>query len=131
METNSNKNLLPAILVSLLIGLLGGYYYAKPSQSSMTHVMPDGTVMNNTMDMASMMGDMNASLIGKSGDEFDKEFLKQMIVHHQGAVDMAKMVLVSARHDELKSLAKNIIESQSKEINDMKNWSLNWYNIKN
>jgi uncharacterized protein (DUF305 family) len=131
METNSNKNLLPAILVSLLIGLLGGYYYAKPSQSSMTHVMPDGTVMNNTMDMASMMGDMNASLIGKSGDEFDKEFLKQMIVHHQGAVDMAKMVLVSAKHNELKSLAKNIIESQSKEINDMKNWSLNWYNIKN
>lgn len=131
METNTNKNLLPAIVLSLIIGVLGGYFYGKTPQPVGSHVMPDGTVMSNTMDMVSMMSDMNKALVGKKGDDFDKEFLSQMIVHHEGAVDMAKMALESSKHEEIKNLAKNIIASQSKEIGDMKSWSMNWYNIKN
>ena len=50
-----------------------------------------------------------------------------MIVHHQGAVDMANQLLVSAKHDELKEFARGIIDAQSKEIQEMKDWEKSWY----
>ena len=60
--------------------MMGGY---KQSQSSgMMHRMPDGTMMggNSQMDMNSMMQGMMAGLNGKTGDDFDKAFLSEMIV---------------------------------------------------
>lgn len=96
-----------------------------------SHLMPDGSIMSNnpetpSMSMADMMHDMNASLRGKSGDELDKTFLSEMIVHHQGAVDMAKMVLDS-KHPELAKLAQDIISAQEKEISLMKQWQEEWF----
>ena len=82
--------------------------------------MPDG------MDMAGMMRGMTMALDGKTGDAFDQAFLKEMIVHHQGAVDMAQLALTNAKHQEIKDLAKNIIDAQNKEIADMKKWQTDW-----
>lgn len=106
--------------------------YQETTPPPGTHIMPDGTIMSNTpeqptMSMADMMHDMNASLQGKSGDELDKTFLSEMIVHHQGAVDMAKLVLDS-KHPELAKLAQDIITAQEKEISLMKQWQQEWFN---
>jgi uncharacterized protein (DUF305 family) len=92
--------------------------------------MPNGHMMQNsgTMNMNDMMASMNGKLIGKTGDDFDRVFLSEMIVHHLGAVRMAELVASSSKHQEIKDLAKNIIEAQNKEINDMKNWQRAWYN---
>lgn len=79
-----------------------------------------------SMSMESMMSDMNASLAGKSGSAFDQAFLSEMIVHHQGAVDMAQMVLTNGQHQELKDFAQNIITAQSQEIEQMKKWQSEW-----
>lgn len=76
------------------------------------------------MDMS--MQDMSEMLAGKTGDDFDKAFLVGMIPHHQGAIDMANAALKSAKHDEVKALAKAIIESQQKEIDQMKSWLKTW-----
>lgn len=46
----------------------------------------------------------------------DKEFLKNMIAHHNMALDMAKEALNSSENDEVKSLAKSIIKAQTTEI---------------
>ncbi len=93
------------------------------------HQMPDGTIMTNSgMDMRSMMAGMNEALAGKKGDEFDRAFIEEMIVHHEGAVDMAKLALANAKHQEIKTLANAIISAQTKEINQMKEWLKNWYN---
>lgn len=94
-----------------------------------THIMPDGSVMSNhtsTPSMTDMMHDMNASLRGKTGDELDKTFLAEMIVHHQGAVDMAKMIL-NSKHPELVKLGNDIITAQEKEIEMMKQWQIEWF----
>lgn len=94
----------------------------------MTHRMSDGTMMNNVgMDMDSMMVAMTASLNGKTGDAFDKEFLAQMIVHHEGAVAMAKQVLATSKRPELLKLANDIIAAQTKEIEMMKGWQSQWF----
>ncbi len=95
------------------------------------HMMPDGSMMSNSgMNMTSMMADMNATLKGKTGDEFDKAFLSEMIVHHQGAIDMAELALTSAKHQEVKDLASAIIKAQTSEIAQMKAWQNSWYGVK-
>ncbi|MFM2423940.1 MAG: hypothetical protein RLZZ70_329 [Candidatus Parcubacteria bacterium] len=75
-----------------------------------------------THDMATMMHDMNAALEGKTGAEFDAIFLREMIVHHEGAVDMAKAALDQAGDERIKQLAREIIATQETEIAAMKSW---------
>ena len=61
------------------------------------------------------------------GPEFDAAFISEMIVHHQGAVEMAELALTNAQHQEIKDLAKAIITAQNKEISDMQAWQKAWY----
>lgn len=93
------------------------------------HQMPDGSMMRGEgeMDMNSMMVGMMAKLDGKTGGEFDKTFLEEMIVHHQGAVVMAEAVLKNSKRPELIKLANDIISAQTKEIETMKDWQKSWF----
>ena len=75
-------------------------------------------------DMA--MGEMTNMLKNKTGDDFDKAFIEQMIIHHQGAIDMAKLAQNNAKHDEVKNLANDILSAQSKEIDMMQIWQGDW-----
>lgn len=63
-------------------------------------------------------GDMT-KLEGLSGTEFDREFLTMMTTHHQTAITMAQAVQANGRHEPTKTLAANIIRSQTEEINQM------------
>lgn len=93
------------------------------------HMMPDGSMMSNSgSDMQGMMMDMTARMEGKIGDELDKIFLEDMIVHHQGAVDMAKELQKGTERPELQKMAKDIIEVQTKEITMMEKWLSEWFN---
>lgn len=105
----------------------------KPNQSmSGMHMMPDGTMMGNSgSDMNTMMMDMTARMKGKTGDELDKVFLEDMIVHHEGAVDMAKELQRGTKRPELQKMAEDIIDVQTGEINMMKSWLKEWFGITN
>jgi len=50
----------------------------------------------------------------------DKDFLATMIVHHQAAIDMSKMINKSSTNDTILDFARNIIFNQTKEIYFMK-----------
>jgi uncharacterized protein (DUF305 family) len=80
----------------------------------------------NTMHMDSSMNDMMSSLMHATGNDFDIAFLDAMIVHHEGAVEMAGEALSKASHEELKTLAQAIIGAQIKEIETMKQWKSDW-----
>lgn len=98
------------------------------NRQEMRHEMSDGTMMSNdNMDMGTTMQGMMSGLQGKTGDAFDKEFLSEMIVHHQGAVEMAKAVLATSKRPELIKLANDIIAAQTKEIDMMKGWQSMWF----
>jgi uncharacterized protein (DUF305 family) len=69
---------------------------------------------------------MVASLKDKSGDDYDKAFIEEMIVHHQGAVEMAKLSAENAKHEKIKKLSGAIVSSQEQEISEMKQWQKDW-----
>lgn len=49
-------------------------------------------------------------------------FVKGMIYHHQGAIDMANIQLQYGQDETMRQLAKNIIHSQQPEVDFMKQW---------
>lgn len=125
-----DKNTVIIALITLVIGFGGGYLVAGREPAVGTHVMPSGMMMDdNGMSMGGAMNDMMAGLEGKKGDDFDKAFLSGMIMHHQGAVQMAEAALANAKHDEIKQMAHAIITAQTGEISQMKDWQKNWYSI--
>jgi uncharacterized protein (DUF305 family) len=63
-------------------------------------------------------GDM-ARLEGLSGNAFDREFLTSMTSHHQGAIDMARAEQANGHYEPAKTLAANIIRTQTEEIATM------------
>lgn len=78
------------------------------------------------MSMEDHMMGMTSSLEGKTGEEFDKTFVEEMIVHHKGAIDMAELAKENAKRDEIKSLADDIISAQTNEIEMMRQWQIDW-----
>lgn len=83
--------------------------------------------MGGNMEMHGAMQGMTMGLTGLQGDAFDKAFLAEMIVHHQGAVAMAEQALTSSKHQEIKDMAQKIIDAQNAEIAQMQSWQASWY----
>jgi uncharacterized protein (DUF305 family) len=57
----------------------------------------------------------------------ESAFLVDMVGHHAMAVQMAEMAQEKATHSELKSLADEIVRSQTAEIRRMRSWLRRWY----
>ncbi len=58
---------------------------------------------------------------------YDALFLDSMIIHHQGAVEMARQALEQAERPELRALAEAILAAQEAEIAQMRAWREAWY----
>jgi uncharacterized protein (DUF305 family) len=72
------------------------------------------------MDMGGMLSDEElAELSAATGSAFDRLFLKGMIAHHEGAIEMLSMIKNST-NSEVKKLSADILTSQSAEIEAMK-----------
>lgn len=52
----------------------------------------------------------------------EHDFVTMMIPHHQGAIDMAKAILLSTKDPEMRNLAQGIITEQQNEIRIMQAW---------
>ena len=83
---------------------------AKPGDNASTKAYRDAN--------AKMHKDMD---IRYSGDA-DADFVRGMIPHHQGAIDMAKIVLAHGKDPEIRKLAESVIRDQEKEVAVMKDW---------
>jgi uncharacterized protein (DUF305 family) len=62
-----------------------------------------------------------AMAVEMTGD-VDIDFMRTMIPHHQGAVEMAKIVIENGKDPEVRQLAEGIIKAQEAEIAFMKTW---------
>lgn len=78
------------------------------------------------MDMGGDMVEMQNKLQGLTGEAYDKEFLKQMIIHHEQAIEMSQYAATNAKHQEIKDLASSVMSEQKTEIDQMKQWQKDW-----
>jgi uncharacterized protein (DUF305 family) len=89
-------------------GQMGGMHHGDHGPASQAFAAGNGAMMKG-MGMP-MTGDA------------DQDFAAMMIVHHQGAIDMAKVELQYGKDPQLRKLAEDIIAAQEKEIAMMKSW---------
>ena len=102
-----------------IIGLLAG--------SLLTVLFVTNTVNTNNYGMMQMMGIRQGTNGSPMASSLDQHFIEQMIPHHEGAIEMAKLAQERSKRPEILTLAKAIIQSQSKEITQMQTWYKNWY----
>lgn len=76
-------------------------------------------------------GDMRQmeKLAALTASEFEIAFMEMMIKHHSKAIKEASTCLEKAYHPELVSLCQDIIETQSREIVQMRAWLCQWYGV--
>lgn len=106
----------------LLYGLIG--FFMGGLVVSIAATTFDKPASQHAEDMS--MSQMTEDLRDKHGDAFDRSFINAMIVHHQGAIDMARLAETNAKHEEIKQLSRDIISAQESEISEMKRWQSEW-----
>lgn len=77
----------------------------------------NGSMQGMKMDLAVL----------KNAADFDQEFLRQMIFHHQMAIQMGQMDASRFTRPELRELAGSIVKTQTTEIDRMQKWYQTWY----
>jgi uncharacterized protein (DUF305 family) len=105
------KFLLPIILLLF-------YYSGRADGQGMAMDMHDHDGVYLKM-MNTMMDAMSKAPQGKTAS---KDFLYQMIPHHEGAIDMAQYEIMHGKNFTIIQLAKSINQEQQNEIQQMKLW---------
>jgi uncharacterized protein (DUF305 family) len=70
--------------------------------------------------MGTGSGGMAREMVMEDGRYSDRAFIDAMVPHHQGAVEMAEVALENADHEEIRSLAEDIVSAQEAEIEELK-----------
>jgi uncharacterized protein (DUF305 family) len=78
------------------------------------------------MSEAEMGMDMDPAMLNDA-EPFDRAFIDMMVPHHQGAVAMANQLLKDGEQPALRKMAQDIIDAQTKEIAQMRQWRMAWY----
>lgn len=100
------------------------------SLAAFTLVATLGAKTLNDSDFKAMQDDLNASMMrmhskmnaGLDEKDPDLSFVVGMLPHHEGAVEMAEIVLKYGEDKEIKKLAKAIIKAQAEEIKFMQEY---------
>ena len=95
--------------IETLRGWLGAWYPNAPKNAPyapMMRALPDATP-----------------------DEADRAFIEDMVVHHEGAIDMSKRFLTGKfeKRPQTEALAREIIDAQTDEVDTLRGWLRSWY----
>lgn len=83
---------------------------------------PKGDAGPSSLAFSGVMGKMQQAMALTYTGNADVDFVKAMIPHHQGAIDMAKTVLAFGKDPEVKKMAESIIKAQEAEIGLLTEW---------
>ena len=138
------RSIVVAALLAATLGGGAGYVLAQSMPPG--HRMPGGQMMQGQMPMqhgqmpmmqgmqprgpgatapssqafAQAMDKMHRDMAIEYSGNADRDFVAGMIPHHQGAIDMARIVLEHGKDEEVRKLAQEIIAAQEKEITQMR-----------
>lgn len=113
------------ILIALVLSTFGPRLFPTAfwGQTNPNGMIGPG-MMNGSMMGRDMIGQ---GTVNDTNQPFDQRFLDQMIMHHQGAVMSAQMMIADSARPELRDLAQRIITAQQREIDQMRTWRDTWY----
>ena len=128
MKNNTLK--LIRILAFLTIGLSATIQAATDSVKMQNDEMKDmqmhesaGKPSDSSHDMKqTMQSGMDSMQSMESTGNIDKDFAMMMKIHHQQALEMAKMELAHGKSSTMKAMAMKIITAQEKEIKQFDSW---------
>jgi uncharacterized protein (DUF305 family) len=121
LKTLLMKGWLPALLLAVAFilaacGGAGGGQQGSGSGGGMAG-MDHSNMDHGSMGMGS--GEMARQMVMENGKYSDERFIDAMVPHHQGAIEMAKVALKHAEHEEIMQLSHNIISNQQAEIEEL------------
>jgi len=88
----------------------------------MKMMMPETSDSASTKEYKATMMQMMQAMSSKFTGDADVDFMVHMKAHHQGAIDMAKIVLTNGKDPAVKKLATEIVSAQEKEIKTIDEW---------
>ena len=112
--------ILSATLVGLAL-LRAGVVAGAGWTSGLPAVIPDAR------DGCDPTGDGPFMGMADPSAPYDLRFLDEMVMHHQGAIMSAEMMIADSERPELRDLARRIQEGQQRQIDQMRIWRAQWY----
>jgi uncharacterized protein (DUF305 family) len=87
-------------------------------QGQMPMMQPSGPGASapSSQAFAAAMDKMHRDMAIQYSGNADRDFAAGMIPHHQGAIDMARIVLQHGKDAEVRKIAEDVISAQEKEI---------------
>ena len=110
------------VLPVLFLLVFAGQLTADEQGHGTSHKAPE--YMEHKPASPAMMHMSHAEMINS-----EKDFLREMIPHHQEAVDTSVLLFISTDDPDLKMLTKAIFKAQTEEILDMRLSYARWYNL--
>jgi uncharacterized protein (DUF305 family) len=93
-----------------------------PQTNAMEQMGPKGDTGPSSQAYSGAMNKMHQDMNIEYSGNADVDFVRSMVPHHQGAIDMAKIVLAFGKDPAIRKLAEDVIKAQENEVAFMKDW---------
>ena len=118
--TSKGINFMRTVLVAALLCFAAPAFAQHQGHGSHGMAQPSSAQTDSTKAYEAANDKMHRDMAIKYTGDADRDFLAGMIPHHQGAIDMAKVVLRYGKDPKIKAMAEKIIKDQEAEIAEMK-----------
>ena len=122
MQTGPGMHMGPGMQAMMHDRMQRGPHGGPGATHERPHAKPTGDQSVPSLAFAAANEKMHRDMAITFTGAVDADFVRGMIPHHQGAIDMAKITLAFGKDPEIRKLAEEIVKAQEAEIAFMRSW---------